>query len=126
MAPHIKNTGINEINLDEDKDLKNSWKSINKSAGQKNNQKEKNGGKGGDSKTKMSSKSQKVENVILNDSTFFENPKKTIVKNPSQKSKIYEYSYKCLTNNLNFAIQKRIKKGIFSIEIENNGALTCP
>ena len=35
-------------------------------------------------------------------------------------------SYKCLTNNLDFAIQKGIKEGIFSIEIENNGALTCP
>ena len=121
-------TGVKnpESNEDEDKDLKNSGKNISKSAGQKNNEKEKNGGKGGDSTAKKSSKSQKVENVILNDSTFFENPKKTYVKNPSQKSKIYEYSYKCLTNNLNFAIQKGIKKGIFSIEIENNGALTWP
>ena len=77
-------------------------------------------------KLKKAVNPKKVENVFLNDSTFFENSKKTIVKNPSQKSKIYEYSYKCLTNNLDFAIQKGIKEGIFSIEIENNGALTCP
>lgn len=126
FCTNVKNPESNEINLGEDKDLKNSGKRINISAGQKNNQKEKNSGKGGDSTAKMNSKSQKVENVILNDSTFFENSKKTIVKNPSQKSKIYEYSYKCLTNNLNFAIQKGMKKGIFFIEIENNGALTWP
>ena len=126
FGTNVKNTENNEINLDEDKDLNNSGKGISKSDGQNNNQKEKNDGKGGDSKTKKGSKSQKVENVILNDSIFFENPKKTIVKNPSQKSKIYEYSYKCLTNNLNFAIQKGMKKGIFSIEIENNGVLTWP
>ena len=117
-----KNTEINEINLDENKDLINKEKSIRMSEIQKNNKKEKND----NSELKKSSKSQKVENVILNDSTFFENSKKTIVKNPSQKSKIYEYSYRCLTNNLNFAIQKGMKRGIFSIEIENNGLLAWP
>lgn len=117
-----KNTEINEINLDENKDLINKEKSIRISEIQKNNKKEKND----NSELKKSSKSQKVENVILNDSTFFENSKKTIVKNPSQKSKIYEYSYRCLTNNLNFAIQKGMKRGIFSIEIENNGLLAWP
>ena len=117
-----KNTEINEINLDENKDLINKEKSIRVSEIQKNNKKEKND----NSELKKSSKSQKVENIILNDSTFFENSKKTIVKNPSQKSKIYEYSYRCLTNNLNFAIQKGMKRGIFSIEIENNGLLAWP
>ena len=46
--------------------------------------------------------------------------------NTYKNSKINKYSIKLLTNNLNFAIQKGIKEGIFTIEIENNGSFPWP
>lgn len=40
----------------------------------------------------------------------------------SEMNEFNNYSYKCLTNNLNFVILKGTKEGMFSIELENNGS----
>ena len=118
-----KKEEANEINLDENEDLNNTRKNISKSEGQKKNQKEKNEE---DSKPKRISKSKLSDNIIFNDTIYSKINKKSVAMNPSKNSRTNIYSYKCLTNNLNFAIQKGIKIGMFSIEIENNGSLSWP
>jgi hypothetical protein len=123
--------GANDINLDEKKKLilNNSLESISKSEDGKNikkSQKEENDIKKEDSKPKRSVKSEENNNIIFEDLNNFEDNNKTIERNTSGNPKIKEYSYKCLLNDFNFAIQKGIEEGIFSIEIENNGSLTWP
>ena len=44
----------------------------------------------------------------------------TIIKH--KKNDFNNYSYKCLTNNLNFVMLKGTKEGMISIELENNGS----
>ena len=43
-----------------------------------------------------------------------------------EENEFNNYSYKCLTNNLNFIISKGTKQLIFTMELENNGKLPWP
>lgn len=131
-----KTTGVNnDINLDEKKELilNNTIKITSKSEDGKNtkkSQKEENDTKKEEeSKTKPKRSLQSEgnhNNILFQDWNKYEDNKKVIVRNSAGNSKIKEYSYKCLSNNLNFAIQKGIEEGVFSIAIENNGFLTWP
>lgn len=126
-----KNTEFSNINLDENIYLNNSSKSINKSENIKKSNKSKN------EENNENIKNYKTNRSINSDGYNNRNNKrkeesddeennKTIVKNTYKNTKINKYSYKCLTNNLNFALQKGIKEGNFLIEIENNGLFPWP
>ena len=150
-----KKEGLNDINLDEnkDEDLNNPKKSTNRTKNtekQKKSQKQENNGNNEESynpinrnikseeyNNKNSEESYKPKRIIksggyknknYNNNEDLEDAEnnKTIVKNSYKNSKINKYSYKLLTDNMNFAIQKGIEEGIFEIEIENNGSSPWP
>ena len=122
------NSEVNNINLDENIYLNNSHKSINKSENIKKSNKSKNEEINDNYKTNRSIKSEgyNYKNNKRKENSDDEENNKTIVKNTYKNTKINKYSYKCLTNNLNFALQKGIKEGNFLIEIENNGLFPWP
>ena len=49
-----------------------------------------------------------------------------IKENNIKINKIDYYSFKCLTENLNFSLLKGTKEGNFTLELENDGTLTWP
>jgi hypothetical protein len=125
-----KDKGVCDINLDENKDLKNSRKSknkteninkSNKSKNEENNENIDNYKFNKSIKSKDYNNRNNKENEVSDD----EENNKTIVKNTYKNSKISNYSFK-LTNNLNFALQKGIEEGYIIIEIENNGSSPWP
>ena len=127
------NKWFNNIKLYENENLNSPTKNNNsKSKNIKNNQinqKEENNKKKIDIKTNKSVtfdrniNNRKINEIFRNE---YLNSNKPIIIIPSKGNKINNYSYKCLTNNLNFSIQKCIEVGNFVIEIENNGLLTWP
>ena len=132
------NKEFNNINLDENEDLIPPKKNNSKLKNIKSkiiNKIEENNKSQIDIKANKSIKSMgNINNNKKNEifgNEYFDNIEnnKTIVKNPSKNTKInetHEYSSKCLTNNLNFSIQKGIKDGNFAIELENNGLYPWP
>ena len=132
------NKGFNIINLNENEDLNPKKKNDSKSKNIKNHQKNKNQENKENQKDIKENKKIKSAGIIniKKSKIFFGNEylddiqdKKTIVKNPSKSNKINElneYSYKCLSNNLFFSIQKGFEEIKFAIEIENNGLFPWP
>ena len=127
------NKGFNNIKLHENENLNSPTKNNNsKSKNIKNNQinqKKENNENIIDIKTNKSVtfdgniNNRKINEIFGNE---YLNSNKSIIIIPSKNNKINNYSYKCITNNLNFSIQKGIEVGNFVIEIENNGLLTWP
>ena len=66
------------------------------------------------------------------DSNYQKNINSSNIKNynpliiSQKKNEFNNYSFKCLTNNLNFEILKGTKEGMFSLELENNGSFPWP
>ena len=121
-----KNTEVNNINLDENIYLNNSRKSINKSENKSKNDENNENIENYKANRSTKSKGYNNRNNKRKEGSDDEENNKTIFKNSYENTKINKYSLKCLTNNLNFALQKGIKEGNFVIEIENNGIFPWP
>ena len=80
-------------------------------------------------KQEINSKVEKTSlNYIENKNNELSNNKLSINTNYSQikENEFNNYSYKCLTNNLNFIIGRGTKQLIFTMELKNNGKLPWP
>ena len=66
-------------------------------------------------------KKNEINNNNLNNLNNTQNIKSDIKENDNNS-----YSFKCLTNNLNFIISRKAKQFIFTMELENNGKKSWP
>ena len=85
--------------------------------------------------TKVKEKQQIDNNIVEKTSLNYIDNKNNEISNNNlnintesliEENEFNNYSYKCLTNNLNFIISKGTKQLIFTMELENNGKLPWP
>ena len=93
------------------KDSKSSYSYIKSS--KKNEEDNKNNNTKEISKSKKGKTNNSINSKIINESQ-------------REEKNINDYSFNCLTNDLDFIVTKGIKQIVFTLELENNGKLAWP